>query len=450
MTAQRSGSGGPDERFDLVVVGLGYVGLPLAVPACRAGLRTAGLDVAADVVDGLNAGRSHVGDVPDSTVADMLAAGFSATADPAVLAAAETIVLCVPTGLTEAGEPDLSAVRAAAGTVGGQLRPGTLVCLESTSYPGTTEEVVRPILESGSGLRAGEDFHLVYSPERIDPGNALFGMHNTPKVISGCTALCAKYGEAFYERFAGSVVAARGTREAETAKLLENSYRYVNIAVVNELAVFCDRTGIDVWDVLRCAGTKPFGFTPFQPGPGVGGHCIPVDPRYLQQRAREQGFAFRTLESARAVNERMPQHVVDRVHALLQARGKDLRGCRVLLLGVAYKPDVADTRESPAHPVAEELLARGADVAFHDPHVPEFTVRGALLYKVDDWSAAVPSTDALVLLQDHSCYDRRTLALSGCPLLDTRGPGAADTGVDDIGSAGGDGGVREQGWPEPH
>ncbi len=429
--ASRRGEDGAAEDVDLVVVGLGYVGLPLAVPACGAGLRTAGLDVSTGVVDGLNAGRSHVGDVPDATVADMLAAGFTATTDPAVLTAAETIVLCVPTGLTEAGDPDLSAVRDAATTVGERLRPGTLVCLESTSYPGTTEEVVRPILENGSGLRAGEDFHLVYSPERIDPGNALYGMHNTPKVISGCTSLCAKHGEAFYERFAGSVVAAGGTREAETAKLLENSYRYVNIAVVNELAVFCDRAGIDVWDVLRCAGTKPFGFAPFQPGPGVGGHCIPVDPRYLQDRARHDGFAFRTLESARAVNERMPHHVVDRAVALLEGRGRQLAGSRVLLLGVAYKPDVADTRESPAFPVAAELLARGADVAFHDPHVPEFAARGTSLSKVDDWCVAVPDTDLLLLLQDHSCYERQQLLAAGCPLLDTRGPATVGTAVDE-------------------
>ena len=277
--------------FDLVVVGLGYVGLPLLARARETGMSIAGFDVSAAVVAGLNAGRSHIADVPDSAVADMVAAGFRASTDPALIAEADTVVLCVPTGLTD-GSPDLSAVRAAARSVGARLRPNTLVVLESTSYPGTTEDVVRPVLEAVSGLRAGEDFHLVYSPERIDPGNPCFGVRNTPKVVAGVTPLCAKHGVAFYGRFVDTLVVSRGTREAEMAKLLENTYRYVNIALVNEVALFCDRTGIDVWDVLHCAGTKPFGFAPFQPGPGVGGHCIPVDPVYLDKAAESAGFAF--------------------------------------------------------------------------------------------------------------------------------------------------------------
>ncbi|MBQ6642285.1 MAG: nucleotide sugar dehydrogenase [Saccharopolyspora sp.] len=419
----------PDGRdagtpVDLVVVGLGYVGLPLAARACEAGVRTIGLDVSAEVADGLNAGRSHVGDVPDSVVADMVAAGFTATTAPSVLAAADTIVLCVPTGLSASGDPDLTAVRAAARTVAGRLRPGTLVVLESTSYPGTTEEVVRPILEHRSGLRAGDDFHLVYSPERIDPGNARFSMINTPKVVSGCTPLCAKHGVAFYGRFVDSLVVSRGTREAEMAKLLENSYRYVNIALVNEVALFCDRVGIDVWDVLHCASTKPFGFAPFQPGPGVGGHCIPVDPRYLESKARDEGFSFSTLSSARAVNEQMPEHVVDRAAALLAGQGKRLAEARVLLLGVAYKPDVADTRESPAYPVARGLRARGTSVAFHDPNVSRLHVDGTEVPKVDGLNPALRAADLAILMQDHRCYDLVQLAASGCVLLDTRGKAA--------------------------
>ncbi|WP_243795741.1 nucleotide sugar dehydrogenase [Saccharopolyspora gloriosae] len=409
---------------DLVVVGLGYVGLPLASAACTAELRTVGLDVSDEVVAGLNAGRSHVGDVPHEAVAEMVAAGFTATTDPAVLGTADTIVLCVPTGLSPAGEPDLSAVRRAAETVAARLRTGTLVVLESTSHPGTTEEVVRPILERASGLRVGEDFHLVYSPERIDPGNERFSMHNTPKIISGCTPLCAKYGVAFYGRFVESLVVSRGTREAEMAKLLENSYRYVNIALVNEVALFCDRMGIDVWDVLHCAGTKPFGFAPFQPGPGVGGHCIPVDPRYLESKARSAGFTFDTLSAARAVNERMPSHVVLRAAELLAARARTLAGSKILLLGVAYKRDVADTRESPAYPVAEELLTRGADVSFHDPEVAEFEVDGHRVRKEQRLPEALSDADLVVLLQAHSCYDLVEISNSGCTLLDTRGKSA--------------------------
>lgn len=412
---------------DLAVVGLGYVGLPLVSAACAAGLHTVGLDISGEVVAGLNAGRSHVGDVPDETVAEMVAAGFSASTDPAVLAAADTIVLCVPTGLSAQGEPDLGAVRAAANTAADHLRVGTLVVLESTSYPGTTEEVVRPILERGSGLRVGEDFHLVYSPERIDPGNERFGMQNTPKIISGCTPLCAKYGVAFYGRFVESLVVSRGTREAEMAKLLENSYRYVNIALVNEVALFCDRTGIDVWDVLHCAATKPFGFAPFQPGPGVGGHCIPVDPRYLESKARSAGFTFDTLSAARAVNERMPAHVLRRAAELLAEQGRTLAGSRVLLLGVAYKRDVADTRESPAFPIASGLLTRGAAVSFHDPGVPKFEVDGLAVRKEHRIPESLSEADLVILLQEHSCYDLVEIAASGCTLLDTRGKSEGST-----------------------
>ena len=330
-------------------------------------------------------------------------------------------MLCVPTGLSETGEPDLTAVRTAAHTVAARLCTGTLVVLESTSYPGTTEEVLRPILEQGSGLVAGEDFHLAYSPERIDPGNAAFGVRNTPKVVSGVTPLCAKYGVAFYGRLVDTLVVARGTREAEMAKLLENTYRYVNIALVNEVALFCDQVGIDVWDVLDCASSKPFGFSPFRPGPGVGGHCIPVDPLYLASKAHDEGFTFSVLAAARAVNERMPEHVVDRAAKLLAERGKALREARVTLLGVSYKRDVADTRESPAFAVASRLLRDGAHVRYHDPHVQEFTVDGTDVSRVDGLADALGAADLAIVLQDHSCYGSAELAESGCPVLDTRG-----------------------------
>ncbi|CAM02478.1 nucleotide sugar dehydrogenase [Saccharopolyspora erythraea NRRL 2338] len=411
---------------DLVVVGLGYVGLPLARRACEEGLSVRGLDVRAEVAEGLNDGRSHVDDVPDSAVAGMRAAGFAATTDTAVISRAEAVVLCVPTGLTADGEPDLGSVRAAARAAAPHLRPGMLVVLESTSYPGTTEEVVRPILEAGSGLRVGEDFHLAYSPERIDPGNKRFGLRNTPKVVSGCTPLCAKSAVAFYGRFVDTLVVSRGTREAEMAKLLENTYRYVNIALVNEVALFCDKVGIDVWDVMHCAATKPFGFAPFAPGPGVGGHCIPVDPLYLSSKAEAEGFTFDMLAAARWINGRMPGHVVDRAVSMLAGMGKSVRGAEVLLLGVAYKPDISDTRETPALPVARELLARAASVTYHDPHVTGFAVDDVELPRAEELSAALRNCDLAILLQDHSSYDHAVLAAAECVLLDTRGQVAGE------------------------
>ncbi|MFH7340393.1 nucleotide sugar dehydrogenase [Streptomyces sp. KHY 26] len=406
---------------ELVVMGLGHVGLPLSRAAVSAGLATAGYDVSRTVVDGLADGRSHVGGVGDADVAAMLRAGFHATDDPGVLEGAQTVVICVPTGLTEQGLPDLSAVEDAAGAVAARLRPGTLVVLESTSYPGTTEDVVRPLLERGSGLLAGEDFHLAYSPQRIDPGNPTWDVRNTPKIVSGRTALCAKHAVAFYSRFVDQLVVARGTREAEMAKLLENTYRYVNIALVDEVALFCHETGIDIWDVLHCAASKPFGFASFSPGPGVGGHCIPVDPRYLAARAESQGFAFRTLAAAQDVLSRMPDHVVDRALALLaEATGRP-EGARALLLGVTYKPDVADIRETPARQVAAGLLAAGVEVVYHDPYVPEFTVGGRPLPRTENLQDALARADVAILLQDHACYAGERLGQARCALLDTRG-----------------------------
>lgn len=351
----------------------------------------------------------------------MLDAGFRATADPAVLDDAQTVVICVPTGLTPEGLPDLSAVRDASGVVAARLRTGMLVVLESTSYPGTTEDVVRPLLERGSGLRVGEDFHLAYSPQRIDPGNEVWGVRNTPKIVSGCTALCVKYATAFYGRFVDHLVLARGTREAEMAKLLENTYRYVNIALADEVALFCHQAGIDVWDVLHCAASKPFGFAPFSPGPGVGGHCIPVDPRYLAARAESQGFPFRMLAAAHEVLTDMPRHVVDRALSLLtETRGRP-EGARALLLGVTYKADVADVRESPARPVAAGLLATGVDVFYHDPYAADFSVDDRSLPRATDLREALRDADVAILLQDHACYAREAWGRARCAVLDTRG-----------------------------
>ncbi|MDQ0994392.1 nucleotide sugar dehydrogenase [Streptomyces sp. V3I7] len=406
---------------DLVVVGLGYVGLPLARRACEAGLSTVGYDISEQVVSHLSDGRSHIDDLSDADITAMRAAGFRATTDPRVAGGADTVVVCVPTGLTPDGDPDLAALRAACRSVGAGLRPGTLVVVESTSHPGTTEELVRPLLERSSGLRVGDDFHLAYSPERIDPGNAAHGIRNTPRVVSGCTPLCTKYAVAFYGRLVDTVVVARGTREAEMAKLLENTYRYVNIALVDEVALYCDKVGIDVWDVLRCAGTKPFGFSAFSPGPGIGGHCIPVDPRYLEAKAESEGFSFRMLSAARGVVAQMPAHVVRRAAGLLREEGRSLNGARVLLLGVSYKPDVADVRETPATQVARGLRARGASVSYHDPYVPRFSADGVPLPREESLAEALASADLAVLLQDHACYEAGLPAQARCAVLDTRG-----------------------------
>ena len=405
---------------DVVIIGMGYVGLPLARAACTAGMSVAGYDISAEVIGNLTAGCSHVLDVSDGDVQLMLADGFRATRDPSVIAAADAVVICVPTGLCADGTPDLRAVCAAARQIAIHVRPGTLVVLESTSYPGTTEDVVRPILED-SGLTAGQDFHLGYSPERVDPGNRRFGIRNTPKVVSGYTPMCAKRCDVFYSRFVDAVVTARGTREAELAKLVENTYRCVNIALLNQVAVYCNQIEVDVWDVLRCAATKPFGFQPFTPGPGVGGHCIPVDPSYLSYHARTQGCEFDLIDVAQRTNAEMPAHVVRRAQDILNGVAKPVRGSAVLLLGVAYKPDAADLRQSPAFGVARHLLDLGARLSYHDPYVSRFTVTGTVVPRERDLPAALARADLTILLQDHRCYDPGELAGTAQLLFDTRG-----------------------------
>ncbi|MEU9155148.1 nucleotide sugar dehydrogenase [Streptomyces sp. NPDC048417] len=408
------------DGFELAVIGLGYVGLPLAREASLVGLRVAGLDLDPRVVEGLNAGHSHVDDVSDDDVARMRQAGFTAYTDDACLARAQTIVICVPTPLSEDGGPDLGAVTSAARAVAGRLGRGRLVVLESTTYPGTTDEVLKPILEE-SGLRAGEDFALAFSPERIDPGNTTHGLRETPKVVGGHTPACAARATAFYGKLVDTVVQAKGTREAEMAKLLENTYRHVNIALVNELAILCQELRVDVWDAIRCAGTKPFGFQPFRPSAGVGGHCIPIDPNYLSYKVRSIGYEFRFVELAREINAHMPEYVVRRAQDLLNHEGRALHGSRVLLLGVTYKPDVADQREAPAVPVARLLRDREAEIAFHDPFVPAWFVDGEAVPRVTDVMAAVRSHDLTILLQDHSAYDLPALGDEARLLFDTRG-----------------------------
>ena len=408
------------QPLDLVVVGLGYVGMPLAFEAVANGLRVTGLDRDARLVDNLTQGRSHIDDLADVDIEKMLDNGFDATTDPTVLGHADAVVICVPTPLDDAGSPNLDAVQHAATTIATQLQPGQLIVLESTTYPGTTDDIVRPLLET-SGLRAGHDFFLAYSPERVDPGNEHFGIHNTPKVVGGDDDTSTTRACALYDRFIDTVVPVSGTREAEMAKLLENTYRHVNIALVNEMAIFCHDLGIDLWESINAAKTKPFGFHPFTPGPGVGGHCIPIDPNYLSYKVRTLGYPFRFVELAQEISTRMPTYVVDRITRTLNATHQSVNGATIVLLGVTYKADIADQRESPARPVARRLLELGANLSYHDPKVTSWTVDDVTIPRADDPLAAAETADLTVLLQNHTSYDLTQLAARARRVFDTRG-----------------------------
>ncbi len=415
--------------MNLVIIGQGYVGLPLAQGAVGAGLAVTGLDLNAQRVADLNAGRSHVDDISDADLGAMVSAGYRASADPAVIAEADVVVICVPTPLGEAGSPDLGAVTSAATMISENLTPGTLVVLESTTYPGTTEDLVLPLLRR-SGLELGDGFLLAFSPERIDPGNPTYGLKNTPKVVGGVDAASTEAAVRFYSAFIDSVVPTRGAKEAETAKLLENTYRHINIALVNEMARFCHELGVDLWDVIDAAKTKPFGFHAFYPGPGVGGHCIPIDPNYLSYEVqRKLGYPFRFVELAEEINRSMPRYVVERIQDTLNDAGKPLRGSKVLLLGVTYKPDIADQRESPAVPIAAVLADKGAELSFHDPKVETWLTEDGALERVDDLDAAVAAADVVVLLQAHRDYDADALAARARLFFDTRGVSSPGVGV---------------------
>jgi UDP-N-acetyl-D-glucosamine dehydrogenase len=398
------------------IVGLGYVGLPLAVALAESGAEVVGYDVDALRVAELRAGRSGIEDVPDAAVATP---GLAFSSDPADSASCGAYVICVPTPLRE-GMPDLGAVESAARAVATVLSPGDLVVLESTTYPGTTEEVVGPLLEAGSGLAAGRDFLLAYSPERIDPGNPTFGIRNTPKVVGGVDEASTKAAVRFYEQVCDAVVQVDGTREAEMAKLLENTFRHVNIALVNEMAVFCRELGIDLWQVIEAARTKPFGFMPFYPGPGVGGHCIPVDPSYLSWRVRKLGFTFRFVELAQEINAQMPSYVVTRLGDLLNDAGLALSRSQVLCLGAAYKPGVADVRESPAVEVMRQLTRKGASVSYADPHVPDLRLDVERLTAVELTASTLETCDAVVVLTPHAAFDLELVRRHAPLVLDTR------------------------------
>jgi UDP-N-acetyl-D-glucosamine dehydrogenase len=406
------------------VVGLGYVGLPLAVELGRAGFETVGIDLDAGKVEAVNRGDSYIPDVAGQQVADLVRnKRLSATTDFSVVETLDTINICVPTPLRKTKDPDLSYVVSAVEQIAARLHPGMLVILESTTYPGTTDEVLKPALERG-GLKAGRDFFLAFSPERVDPGNPTFQTHNVPKVVGGVSPECSKLAAALYGTAIETVVPVSSTRVAEMVKLLENTFRAVNIGLVNELALMCDRLGIDVWEVVDAAKTKPFGFMPFYPGPGLGGHCIPIDPFYLSWKARESGFEARFIELAGHVNGAMPHFVADKVTAALNTRRKAVNGASVLVLGVAYKRDIDDIRESPALDVMGVLRGRGASVSYSDPHVPRLSARTWAgdrdLSSIEITPAALASFDCVVILTDHTQFDYEAIVDGADLVVDSR------------------------------
>jgi UDP-N-acetyl-D-glucosamine dehydrogenase len=412
------------------VIGLGYVGLPLAVAFAESGAAVIGVDVDARRVAGVKAGHSVIEDVPSRTLAPLVATGrLRATGDVRALAAADAIVICVPTPLGKSKEPDISHIVSAADALAGVLRPGQLVVLESTTYPGTTREVLLPRFQA-RGLVAGHDLFLAFSPERIDPGNRAYPLRDIPKVVGGLTPACRDLVTALYARITTQVVPVSGPETAEMVKLFENTFRSVNIALVNELAIMCRRLGLSVWEVIDAAATKPFGFMPFYPGPGLGGHCLPSDPHYLSWKVRLAGYEPRFIAFADEINRQMPRYVVDLLAEALNDRGRAVRGTRVLALGVAYKPDVADTRDSPALEIIGALRARGALVDYHDPHVPTVTIAG-----VESASVATPDPsdhDVVLVLTAHAGYDWPEIVSTARLVIDTRNATAGVKAADNV------------------
>ena len=405
--------------YDVAIVGAGYVGLPLSVTFAESGCHVLVVDVTAAIVDGLNRGESHIGDVESERLAPLVEQGLvHATTDYAEMRDAETILLALPTPLSRQREPDLTIVEAATRGIAKVLREGQVVVLESTTWPGTTREVLLPILEQVSGLKVGEGFHLAMSPERVDPGRIDWTTKSTPKILGGITPECTRRAADTYRKAIDTVHEVSTPEAAELTKLLENIFRSVNIALVNELAQLCDRMGIDIWEVVDAAATKPFGFMRFSPGPGLGGHCIPIDPFYLTWKAREYGFTTEFIELAGKINETMPYFCRSLVsQALNHAKQKAMKGSKILVLGVAYKPDIGDMRESPAVKIISLLQSAGADVSYHDPHVPRFVEHSVDLESVPYEPAAY---DAVVIVTDHSSIDYAQLVDDASLVVDLR------------------------------
>ena len=417
------------------VVGLGYVGLPLAVEKAKAGFRTIGFDVQKEKVDLVNAGHNYIGDVVDTDLASLVAEGrLSATTDFSFIRDVDFVAICVPTPLDAHQQPDISYVESSARSIAKYLHKEMMVVLESTTYPGTTEELIKPILES-SGLKCGEDFYLGFSPERVDPGNVYFKTKNTPKVVGGLGKDASDVISAMYEAvLQNEVFRASSPAVAEMTKILENTYRNINIGLINELAILCHKMGIDLWEVIEAAKTKPFGFTPFYPGPGLGGHCIPLDPYYLSWKAREYGFHTSMIESSMMINDRMPEYCVGRVADMLNQRfAKALKGAKVLVLGVAYKQDIDDYRESPAIQVIEGLRKEGADVVFFDPFIPKFRHKGKWYEGEKELTQElVEGSDIVVITTNHSKVDYAFVQKHAKAIFDTKNATKGITPRDNI------------------
>ena len=402
------------------IVGLGYVGLPLAMEFARAGFRVLGFDVSRGLIEALNQGRSHVQDVASADVGRFTQQGkFAATADLARLREPDVVSVCVPTPLSKTKDPDVSYVLAATNSIKQALRRGQLIVLESTTYPGTTRELMLPALEE-TGLKVGEDFFLAFSPERVDPGNGKWNTHNTPKVVGGITPTCRRVAMAVYEPAIETLIPVSSTEAAELVKILENTFRSVNIGLVNEMAIVCDKLGVDVWEVIEAAATKPFGFMKFTPGPGVGGHCIPLDPHYLAWKMRTLNYRTRFIELAGEINAAMPEYWVGQIVDRLNDQGRAARGSTVLVLGVAYKKDIDDVRESPALDVIRLLQQRGVVVRYHDPHVRKLRDEAIDLASTPLTADALAAADCVVIVTDHSDFDYALVARSARVVVDTR------------------------------
>ncbi len=415
-----------DRTATLGVIGLGYVGLPLTVAMAQAGYRTIGFDVSPRVVNGINDGNSHVGDVSGELLAALVGEGLiSATTNLADLAKCDVISICVPTPLSKTKDPDLSYVVAATNAVRETLRPGQVIILESTTYPGTTREAMLPVLEQ-TGLKVGQDFFLCFSPERVDPGNPVWTTRNTPKVVGGITPTCTAMGAAIYGRVFETLVPVTSVEAAELVKLHENTFRMINIALVNEMARISERLQVDVWEVIDAAATKPFGFMKFTPGPGLGGHCIPLDPHYLSWKMRNLSFKTRMIELSSEINAEMPAYVVRKVQDALNEDRKSLNGSRVMILGVAYKKDIDDLRESPALEIIRLLREKGAEIVYHDPHCPhiaadELAGEGPSLESLELTPDTLGNADCVVVVTDHSSIDYAQVRRSASLIVDARG-----------------------------
>lgn len=437
------------EGMDIVVgvVGLGYVGLPLGVEIAGAGYRVIGFDVSEAVCATVNEGRSHIKDISSESVGRLAGQGMlEATSDMARLAECDAISVCVPTPLSKTRDPDVSYVVAASEAIAASLRAGQLIILESTTYPGTTRELMLPMLEAG-GLKAGSDFFLCFSPERVDPGNEIWQVRNTPKVLGGLTAGCLAAGYALYSRVMENVVTVSSPESAELAKLLENTFRAVNIALVNEMAQVCDRLNVDVFEVIEAAATKPFGFMKFTPGPGIGGHCIPLDPHYLAWKMKTLNYKTRLIELAGEVNSEMPHYVVDKIQDALNQHKKPLNGARVLVMGVAYKRDIDDVRESPALDVIRMVEEKGGIVVYHDPYVSEVREDGHIRKGVALTAQEIAAADCVVIITDHQSVDYEAIVRGARLVVDTRNATRGISGGTVVGLSGER--PREIGLAEP-